>query len=191
MLRAGGSSCGRCSTGRAGPVHFQPFYTITGAGQARNDLQLKLLDSELNEIIAALALLRSRRDVDPRRIAIAGHSFGGSLTLLAAERDSTLRAAVLFGAASANWDGSPKLQQWLLDAVRHSRVPPLFVYAANEYSIAPAKVLGAELDKLGKPHRVMIYPALGTTAAQGHDLVYRSIATWQRDVFAFLAEHMR
>ncbi|HEV8362363.1 MAG TPA: dienelactone hydrolase family protein [Gemmatimonadaceae bacterium] len=159
--------------------------------EARNDLQLRLLDSELEEVMAGLALLRTLREVDIRRIAIAGHSFGGSLTLLAAERDSTLRAAVVFGGAARSWDGSPKLQQRLLEAVRRARPPPFFVFAANDYSVAPAKVLSAELDKLGKPHRTMIYPAVGATPAEGHAFVYSSISTWERDVFLFLAEHMR
>jgi dienelactone hydrolase len=33
-------------------------------------------------------------------VALVGHSFGGSLTLLMAARDPTLRAAVVFGGAA-------------------------------------------------------------------------------------------
>jgi len=135
--------------------------------------------------------LRGRGDVSSRRVAVAGHSFGGSLTLLAAERDSTLRAIVLFGGAAGSWDGSPKLQLRLLETVRHARAPPFFVYAANDYSVAPLKILSAELAKLRKPYKAKIYPAVGRTPAEGHDSVHSGVAMWERDVFSFLAEYMR
>ncbi|MGH7696519.1 MAG: alpha/beta hydrolase family protein [Gemmatimonadaceae bacterium] len=158
---------------------------------ARNELQLRLLESELEEVMAGIAFLRGRRDVNAKRIAVAGHSFGGALNLLAAERDSTLRAVVLFGGAARSWPGSTKLQQRLIEAVRHTRTPVFFAYAANDYSIEPAKILGGELEKLGRPYRAKIYPAFGSTAGEGHNFVYGSVAAWERDVFAFLAEHMR
>jgi len=159
--------------------------------QARNQLQLRLLDSELDEVTAGVALLRRLAEVDPQRVAIVGYSFGGSLTLLAAERDSTLRAIVLFAGAAGSWDGSPKLQARLTEAVRRARVPVFFAYAANDYSVAPLTVLSGELAKLGKPYGAKIYPAVGRTPAEGHDFIYSSVAIWERDVFAFLAEHMR
>jgi hypothetical protein len=51
--------------------------------------------------------------------------------------------------------------------------------------------MAAEMAWLGKPHRIKIYPPFGTTASQGHNLVDLSPVTWERDVFAFLDEHMR
>ena len=159
--------------------------------EARNELQLRLLDSEIEEVMAGVALLRKRGDVDARRVAVAGHSFGGSLTLLAAERDSTLRAAVVFGGAARSWDGSPKLQARLTEAVRRAGVPVYLVYATNDYSVAPLTVPSGELAKLGKPYGAKIYPAIGRTPAEGHDFVHSGVAIWERDVFAFLTEHMR
>jgi pimeloyl-ACP methyl ester carboxylesterase len=52
--------------------------------------------------------------VDVHRIGVAGHSFGGSLSLILAERDAALRAVVLFGAAAASWEPSPGLRERLL-----------------------------------------------------------------------------
>src|SRR5258706_3147700 len=55
--------------------------------EGRTQTQLKLLETdELGDAIAGLAFLRELAEVDSRRIAAAGHSFGGSLTLLLAER---------------------------------------------------------------------------------------------------------
>jgi hypothetical protein len=44
--------------------------------------------------------------------------------------------------------------------------------------------------RLGKLHRVKIYPAVGQTAEQGHDFVHLGISAWESDVFTFLNEHM-
>jgi dipeptidyl aminopeptidase/acylaminoacyl peptidase len=41
---------------------------------------------QLDDVTAALAFLKGVPGIDPGRIAIAGHSDGGNLTLLAAER---------------------------------------------------------------------------------------------------------
>ena len=40
------------------------------------------------------------------------------------------------------------------------------------------------MQRLGKPHLLKIYPAVGGTTRDGHNLVYRSVSTWERDVFA-------
>lgn len=74
---------------------------------ARNELQLQLQEIELSEVVAGLAFLRGHPDIDGRRVAVAGHSFGGQLTLLLTERDRSIRAAVVFGAAAASWEASP------------------------------------------------------------------------------------
>jgi dienelactone hydrolase len=66
----------------------------------RNALQLKLLQGrEMSDALAALARLRQLSYVDPHRVALIGHSFGGSLTVLMTEREPSIRAAVIFSAA--------------------------------------------------------------------------------------------
>jgi carboxymethylenebutenolidase len=166
---------------------------LAANGQAaRNRLQVRLLErDELSDALAGLAFLRALPEVDSQRVAVAGHSFGGSLTLLLAERDSTLAAAVDFAGAAASWEPSPELRARLLTAVGATTVPIFFIHAANDYSLAPGKALAAEMARLDKPHRIKIFPPFGTTASQGHNLVDLSPVTWERDVFAFLDEHMR
>lgn len=162
-----------------------------GGQEARNALQLKLQETELSDAAAGITFLRGRSDVDGKRIAVAGHSFGGQLALLLAERDADLRAAVLFGAAAASWEKSPPLRERLLAAVGRVRAPVFFIHAANDVSTAPGKTLAAELKRLGKPHLVEIYPAEGQTPAEGHAFFYTGVATWEKDVFTFLEEHLR
>ena len=160
--------------------------------EGRNRVQLHLLDGEaLNEAVAALDFLRALPRVDVRRIAVAGHSFGGSLTLFLAARDTALRAAVIFGGAAGSWAQSPRLRERLLTAVGHTSASVLFIHAANDYSVAPGEALAGEMERLKKPHELHIYPAFGRTAREGHNLVYRSVDTWERDVFAFLKERLQ
>ena len=163
----------------------------TKGQDARNQLQLQLLEGdEKSDALAGLAFLRALPEVDPGRVAIAGVSFGGSLTLLVAERDTSLRAAVVFAAAGHSWERSPPLRARLLAAVGRIAAPVFLIHAANDYSVEPGKALGAERARLGKPHRVKIYPPVGRTADEGHDFVDLGVATWEPDVFAFLDEHM-
>jgi dienelactone hydrolase len=129
--------------------------------------------------------------VDARRVAVVGHSFGGSLALLMAERDSTIAAVVDFSGGAYSWGISPQLRARLLDAVGRVRAPVFFIHAANDYSVAPANTLGAEMARLGKPHRVKIYPPVGRTVEEGHSFIHLRVGTWESDVFAFLNESMR
>lgn len=160
--------------------------------EARNRTQLRLLEgNELTDALAGLAFLRALPKVDPRRIAVAGHSFGGSLTLLVAERDTSLIAAVDFAGAAGSWDRSPQLRARLLKAVGAATMPLFFIHAANDYSVAPGKALAAERHRLAKPYRIKIYPAFGTTTSEGHNLVDFSVSAWESDVFTFLDEQLR
>jgi hypothetical protein len=47
------------------------------------------------------------------------------------------------------------------------------------------------MERLGKPHRIKIYPPVGQTAADGHAFIFLRVGAWERDVFDFLHERMR
>ena len=114
--------------------------------EARSRLQVRLLNTDhLDDVTAGLSFLRSLAGVDANRIALVGHSFGGQLTLLAAERDKAVRAAITFGAAADSWGRSSELRDRLLAAVRNVSVPTFLTYAANDYSIVPGQLMAAEL----------------------------------------------
>jgi dienelactone hydrolase len=159
--------------------------------EARNSLQMRLLQGrEMSDAAAALAFLRGLPEVDARRLAIVGHSFGGFLTLLQAEREPALRAVVVFSGAGYSWDRSPALRTRLLDAVAHIHAPVFFIHAANDYSVNSGKVLDARLEQLGKAHRLKLYPPIGSTPEDGHSFLLLGPSTWEPDVFAFLDAHM-
>jgi len=160
--------------------------------QARQHLQFVLATTDhLDDVMAGLSFLKAAPAIDAKRIAIAGHSFGGQLTLLAAERDNTLRAAVAFAAAANSWEHSSELREWLLARVNTTTVPIMLIHAANDYSTAPGYALAGALERLHKPHLLKIYPPVGRTSEDGHNLLYLTIPQWEDDVFKFLDEHVK
>ena len=160
--------------------------------EARNALQLQLLeDRDMADALSGLDFLRALPYVDARDVAAIGHSFGGSLTVLLAERKPDLRAVVIFSGAGYSFDRSPALRARLLTAIDHIAAPVFFIHAENDYSLSSGKVLDARREQIGKPHRLKIYPPIGHTVDDGHDFLHLGVGIWEPDVFAFLDENMR
>jgi len=160
--------------------------------EARQHLQFELLTTkQLDDALAALTFLKSASGIDPHRLAVIGHSFGGQLTLLVAERDSTPRAVISFAAAANSWERSPELRDRLLAAVRKIQAPIMLIQAENDYSTAAGHALGEELDRLHKPHVLKIDPAVGSTPEDGHNELYRAVSEWEGDVFKFLDQNLK
>ena len=159
---------------------------------AAKKLQVRLLESDhLEDSRAGLAFVRALPEVDRKRVAVVGHSFGGSLALLVAARDKPLKAVVNFAGAAGSWDESAYLRETLIAAVGRLTVPVLFVYAVNDSSVTAGRVLAAEMTRHSKPNRLKIFPPFGKSVAEAHWLVYLGIASWEQDVFVFLDEHMK
>jgi len=160
--------------------------------EARQHLQFLLLTTDhLDDATAGLSFMKSLPAVDARRIAVAGHSFGGQLTLLATEGDATVRAVVTFAAAAGSWERSLELRERLLTAIRKTTSPIMLIHAANDYDTTAGRALAAELERLHKPHLLKIYPPVGQTSEDGHNLVYMAIPQWEDDVFKFLDEYVK
>jgi carboxymethylenebutenolidase len=151
--------------------------------------QVRQLETDqLSDGLAGLAYLRALPRVDGRRVVIVGHSFGGALSLLMAERDSSVRAVIDFGGAALSWFRSPELRERLVAAVNRTTVPTFFIHAANDYSVAPGTSMDSLLAARRVAHRLRIYPAVGKSAEEGHAFVYLAIPIWEADVFAFLSD---
>ena len=102
-----------------------------------------------------------------------------------------MRAVVDFAGAANSWSKSQILRERLLAAVDRLSAPVFFIHAANDFSTAPGELLAAEMEKRRKPHRLKIYPGLGDSPADGHDLVYSGVPSWESDVLTFLDETVR
>jgi carboxymethylenebutenolidase len=158
-----------------------------GGAQARERMQMQLLTADhLSDGMAGIAFLRRQPQVDVHRLAVVGHSFGGQLSLLEAERDASIRAVVAFGPGAGSWTSSPLLRQRLITAGSKVAAPVMILHAQNDYSTEPGKVIDAQRARLGRPHVLKVYPAVGTTAEEGHSFIYSNPSIWEADVFHFL-----
>ena len=141
--------------------------------------------------MAALAVLKTVPAIDSHRIAVAGNSFGGQLTLLAAERDKTVRAAITFAAAAGSWDRSPELRERLINAIHNTNAAIMLTHAENDFDTTAGSTMAAELQRLHKPYLLKIYPPVGLTSDDGHNNLYENIPVWESDVFEFLDQHVK
>jgi len=152
---------------------------------------LQVTGSQLDDALAGLAFLKTVPSVDPKRIAIVGHSFGGMLTLLSVEHDSDILAEVSFAAGAKSWHASQELRQRIPASVDKTAAPIMLVHAANDFDTTSSTDIAAELDRLHKRHLLKIYPAVGKTSEDGHNLLYLATPEWEPDVFQFLEANLK
>jgi len=157
---------------------------------SRGQLLVSLHDQQQEDVVAALAFLKTLPYVDTQNIAIAGCSFGGIQTVLSVEKDLGLRAAVAFAPAAMTWNGARGIQSRLTAAVRHATIPLLLLQAENDYDLSPTRTLSQEMERAGKTHLARIFPAYGTTQSDGHGgFCFRGVHVWGSEVLAFLASN--
>lgn len=183
-----------------GYVFFVPHRR--GQGRSPNDSYVESLraqgvagaialhETHLEDQLSALAYLKQLSDVDPRRIAVAGCSYGGIQTVLAVEANAEqklgLRAAIDFAGGAESWRSS-SLRSRMARAIRKADIPVLFIQAENDYDLGPSRTLARELEQLGKPHKLLIFPAYGNTHAEGHGVFCSQAAdVWGPEVLSFL-----
>jgi dienelactone hydrolase len=161
--------------------------------QAVASLAVRLLEGEhLDDQLAGQAYLKRLPYVDPQRLVVAGCSFGGIQTLLAAERGAGYRAAVAISPGALSWSGNPLLRDRLVAAVRKTQIPVFLIQPPKDASLEPSRVLGAELARRGRQNAVKVYPPEMPEDEQGHCFGgARGMHVWARDVLTFFAEALR
>ncbi|HYT66431.1 MAG TPA: prolyl oligopeptidase family serine peptidase [Vicinamibacterales bacterium] len=132
-------------------------------------------------------------NIDRRRIAIVGASFGGIVTTLAAAQSKLYSAVVVQAPGSLNWNRSAELRPALTEAARRITVPIYCAVAENDATTESAKAICAAAESAGAKVFLKIYPAFTggnerTGNAPGHALFSRNgVALWRKDLLDFLA----
>ena len=91
-------------------------YDKRGVGQSGGRAEAATLADYAEDVRAAVKLLADRPDVDPKRIAVVGHSEGGLVALLAATKDKRIASvAVLATPGTTYADVALALQKRALD----------------------------------------------------------------------------
>jgi len=70
-------------------------YDKRGIGQSGGRPESASLADYADDVRATIKVLESRKDVDPKRIAVVGHSEGGSVALMAAAKEKRIGAVAL------------------------------------------------------------------------------------------------
>jgi pimeloyl-ACP methyl ester carboxylesterase len=70
-------------------------YDKRGIGQSGGRAESASLTDYAEDVSAAVKMLADRKDVDPKRIAVIGHSEGGSVAMIAAAKDKRIAAVAL------------------------------------------------------------------------------------------------
>lgn len=90
-------------------------YDKRGVGQSGGRAETATLQDLAEDVRAVVQFLRKRKDVDPKRIVLVGHSEGALVSLLAASRDEDLAGVVLAaGPSSTGGELILEQQQYLL-----------------------------------------------------------------------------
>ena len=160
---------------------------------AANRETVHLLETEqLDDQLAGLTFLKTLPYVDSSRLLVAGCSFGGIETLLAAERDVGYKAAIAISPGALSWEHNPQLQRRLVQSVRNINIPVLLLQPAKDASLEPSRVLGDEFRRLGKPFSGKIYPAVGPEDEQRHCFGgAKGMHIWAQDALGFLSSALR
>jgi uncharacterized protein len=94
-------------------------YDKRGVGQSGGRTESATLADYADDAVAVVKWIASRKDVDRRHVAMAGHSEGGAVALLAAEREKKIGAVILIAApGSTGADLILEQQRHLLDRMK-------------------------------------------------------------------------
>ena len=94
-------------------------YDKRGVGQSGGRLETVTLREYADDLVAAVKWLEKRKDVDKRRIGVAGHSEGGAVAMLAATREKKISALTLMSSMGTRGvDLILEQQQYSLDLLK-------------------------------------------------------------------------
>ena len=79
------------------------IYDKRGVGESTGNWRTANLDELAGDLLAGVRLLKARRDIDPRRIAAAGHSQGGTIAPLAAVKSRDISFVISSAPSAVNY----------------------------------------------------------------------------------------
>ena len=88
-----------------------------GAGKSDGNYNSSDLEDFANDAIAGIEYLKTRKEIDPQKIGVMGHSEGGMTGVLAAIRSQDIAFVVLMASPCVNWEELIYTQEKLLQRV--------------------------------------------------------------------------
>ncbi|MEO8358468.1 MAG: alpha/beta fold hydrolase, partial [Vicinamibacteria bacterium] len=93
-----------------------------GIGGSTGDGNAATGDDVADDARVAIAWLRARKDIDPARVVVIGHSFGGAVAPLVAVNDPKIAAVVLMGGPAVSFRETMRYQH-RYDIGRDASIP--------------------------------------------------------------------
>ena len=81
-----------------------------GVGGSAGTADAATAEDTAADTAAAVRFLRARKDVDPKRVGLVGHSYGGVIAPMVAAADPAIGAVVLLGAPAVNFRETMRYQ---------------------------------------------------------------------------------
>jgi dienelactone hydrolase len=166
-----------------------------GAGRDQSQVVTRLY-AETDDVLAAIAYLRTVPSADTNRLGIMGWSFGGIVTMFATSRSAAFAAAVNQAGGALTWDSNAHVRKALLEAAESSTTPTLFMVARNDRTTSSITALAEIFKNRGIAQQTLIYdaftPERGAFAAPGHALFSEQGAhVWESDLLQFLGRYLK
>jgi dienelactone hydrolase len=173
------------------------FGRSDGSGQTtglcRADSFSSWMNSDADDLQAALAVIAKRPDADPTRVISLGHSAGGAASVALGARNPPGLAAVINLAGGEHLNNCPAEATIPADFGHlgsHSRVPNLWIFAKNDPLHPPAEVelMRAAFSGAGGDLKLVLLEPLGTN---GHTELKGSTGRmkWLAELDSFLRTH--
>jgi len=176
----------RRGQGRSPGAYIQDLMMAAPPGE-RAQRMVDLQEAEVEDVVAALAYLRSLAFVDGTRIAVSGCSYGGIQTLLVGERELGVKALIPFAPGAMSWENNMALRDRLMRAVDSAKAPIFLIQAENDFDLGPSRELSKEAAKKKKDFQSKVYPPFGKSHHEGHGgFCTTATDVWGNDVLAFL-----
>ena len=114
----------------------------------------------LGDVGATLAYLKSRPDVDFKRLAVTGFCWGGAVTWISCEEFAGFKAGVAwYGQMAPPADGGDPKRKWAIKGLGSLHAPVLGLYGAKDGLAEQVPAMRAALAAAGKTDsQIIVYP---------------------------------
>ena len=133
------AACGdpRCAI----PVCSGDALEVSYTGTQREDVR-----DQIDYILSHAAIARdgsaaAGKLANPRQVAIAGHSYGGSVIVFANSQTTRHNVAISISGAELSWNGNPFWEVYLTSQMPFQKRPIYFLQPKNGCSLEPTKTL--------------------------------------------------
>jgi dienelactone hydrolase len=146
------------------------------------------LSAEAEDVVSAVAFLRTVDGVDPTCVSVMGSSYGGITSILSTGLDTSIRACVSFAAAAMSWGPVPEIHELLLLSIDAGKCPVLMMQASNDFDLTPSEAMSARCQASGRDHERVIFPPFGANEMEAHRLWTYLPQVWAPIALRFLAQ---